>query len=77
MRQKPIIFTMIFKVRVADREQTITTIGGLVDVKVGDYLFEHPDGTVSRVSPENIGNFEVVEKTSEACEYVQKRENGK
>lgn len=33
----------------------------------------YSDGTTRKVSSDHIGNFEVVEKTSEACEFVEKR----
>jgi len=60
-KQRPIIFDTVFKVTVADKEQTIHTMGGEQIVHVGDYLFEHPDGTVSRVKLESISQFEEVE----------------
>lgn len=60
MKQRPNIFDTVFEVTVADRETTLHTPFGEVLVKVGDYLFEHPDGTVSRVKPESISQFEEV-----------------
>lgn len=61
MKQRPIIFDTVFKVTVADKEMTLHTIGGEQTVKPGDYLFEHPDGTVSRVKLESMSQFEEVE----------------
>jgi hypothetical protein len=66
MKRKDIVFKTVFKVKIADREQTIQTMGGPVDVRIGDYLFEHPDGTISRIRPENMGEFEVIGKDENA-----------
>jgi len=61
MKQRPLIFDTVFDVTVADKEQTLHTMGGEQIVHVGDYLFKHPDGTISRVKPESMSQFEEVE----------------
>jgi hypothetical protein len=61
MKQRPVVFNTVFEVTVADKEQTLHTIGGEQIVHVGDYIFKRPDGCVSRVKRESISQFEEVE----------------
>ena len=61
MKQRPMIFDTVFEVAVSYREQTLHTPFGEQVVNIGDYLFKHPDGTISRVKRESISQFEEVE----------------
>lgn len=61
MIQKPITFTTVFDVEEVHSFTVIQTPFGEVKCYEGDYIFTHPDGEKSKVSKENIKNFEVVE----------------
>lgn len=60
MRRKPIVFDTKFEVYQCEEITIIPSMCGDIIAYPGDYIFIHPEGDRSKVSKDNIKDFEVI-----------------